>query len=313
MRSALSSVLVLLAATACSSSGNNTSTQDASTATDLGYPATDQPSASDAPRADAGRIDAGRDAGVAQDLGPSTAGRSCSDDGGVGCGTVLTCQDYVPGGFCSGDCTDNPSQANEQMQCGGTGSTCLTFNDSPNDFSICTRTCVPTARAGTPNACPAGQICTGWWDTHMDLQPDVTGCDRFCANDSQCAPPDHCNPRTGECGAALDMTLRADGEPCDPTITSGTPATNHQCRGFCYQIGDNANQGQCGSMINLGVTTACPDSPSVIQVDSATSDTGEVLDNEGVCLFKLCTTNADCTAPLTCVAGTGGDPSMCGY
>jgi hypothetical protein len=303
MRAGLTSVLVLMIAAGCSSSANTPPT-NADAGSDVAS------GGSDVPRADAGRADAGRsDAGTA-DAGPSRAGLTCTDDSE--CGSVLTCDITVPGGICFGECTDNANQVREREQCGGAGSTCLTFGDGTDATSSCARVCTPTARAGTANACREGQVCTGWAYTHQGSQPDSVGCDLFCTANSHCGSG-QCNLRTGDCGAAADLTARADGEPCDPTVTSGEPAQNRQCRGICFQVTDVATQGQCGSLINVTVTPRCPDDSTHIAPDISRDDAGENADNVGLCLFKTCATNADCTAPLTCVPGMGGAPSQCEY
>lgn len=299
MRVGLTAVLVLVLGVGCSSSADTPATVDAG--------------GGDAAAVDAGGGDAGRDAGRADagtpDAGPSRAGLTCAMDGE--CGAALTCDVDIPGGFCTAECTDG-TQASERSQCGGAGSTCLSYGDGDEAISYCTRTCTPTARPGTAGACRPGQACTGWWFTHETYEPDAVGCDLFCTADSQCGA-ERCNLRTGECGEAADMAARADGEPCDPTVETGTPARNRQCRGICFQIGDMPSQGQCGSHIDLTVTPRCPDAPERIAPEAPTDDAGERLDNLGECLFKTCATNADCTAPLTCLPAMNGAPPTCGY
>ena len=301
MRVALTSVLVLMVGVGCSA-GSTAPPVDGGSGSDVVVGGSDA-------RTDGG-ADASRTDGGTVDAGPSRAGLTCTMDSE--CGAVLTCDTEVPGGFCFAECTDDPSQVREREQCGGAGSTCLTYGDGADAISGCTRVCSPTARTGTPGACREGQVCTGWWFTHETYDPDVVGCDLFCTADSQCNGMP-CNLRLGFCGEAVDMTARADGEPCDPTVETGTPARNRQCRGICYQIGDLDTQGQCGSHINLAVTPRCPDDPTHLAPDQALDDAGERLDNLGECLFKTCATNADCTAPLTCIPGTGGAPAICGY
>jgi len=294
-RAGLTSMLVMVIAAGCSSNAALPPTPvDAGGGSDV------VAGGSDAPRADAGVADAA----------PSRAGLTCATDGE--CGGALTCDTKVPGGFCTAECTDNASQLREREQCGGAGSTCITYGEDPDAISGCTRTCTPAARPGTPGACRDGQACTGWWFTRQSLEPDFVGCDLFCTADSQCgAVP--CNVRRGECGEATDMTARADGEPCDPTVETGTPPKNRQCRGICFQIGDLETQGQCGSRIDLSRSPRCPDDPARIAPNGIFDDEGGRLDNLGECLFKTCSTNADCTAPLVCIPGMGGDPSECGY
>jgi len=262
-------------------------------------------SQTDAPRTDASRADvAPRDV---PDAGPARASAACMKD--TECGGPLICDTDTPGGFCTAECTDDPSQTREQAQCGGRNTTCLSIGDGADSFSFCAQACNPTARPGAATACAAGRICTGWWYTHEG--DEVTGCDFFCASDAQCAG-ERCNTRTGECNAAgFVMTRRADGEPCDPRLEDRDPPAN-QCRGICFIEGNNPGEGLCGSLLNLGVTQDCPDDPSHI-FPIAPADENGATDNLGICIYRECMSDADCARPLRCVPGTNGDPPSCTY
>jgi hypothetical protein len=244
-------------------------------------------------------------------MGASRAGAMCTDSAMCGGGS-LECDTDVGGGYCFGECVDNASQPCEQAQCGGTGSTCVSVGDGADSAAFCTPICNPIARTGTPGSCRSGTVCTGWWYTHETGEPDRTGCDYFCASDANCGAGMSCNVRTGACGSVVVATRRADGEPCNPTVTSGDPPENIQCRGICFQYTNRANQGICGSLINMNVQMACPDDPTHILPD-APSDVNGRTDNLGLCLAKECTTNADCTAPLTCISSGMGKTSYCEY
>ena len=146
--------------------------------------------------------DAGRDAAAA-----SRAGLECMDDSMC---SGLTCDTQVAGGACTGPCM-NGTPASEAMQCGGTGSTCLTAGDGAEAESFCARRCT----AGTMNSgCRAGFVCTGFWASHAGGMPDTAGCVPFCTNDMQCVSGQRCNTRTGECSmtGANPMGL-PDGAP----------------------------------------------------------------------------------------------------
>ncbi len=232
----------------------------------------------------------------------SRAGAPCTMPDPMGgldpaCG-ALVC---VPTGttpMCTDACTNSPSQATEQAMCGGAGSTCLTQGDGADASSICVSSCRVTGTSTATGACRAGFVCTGWWFTH-DAGPDATGCFPFCTNDAQCPTGSRCNTRTGDCDTTGVVSARLpDGAPCNPTITTTVPGEttprNTQCRGICWTIG-TATQGICGSLLDLRTSMACPDTPTLVAPRGVPSG-----DNLAVCLFKDCTRNAGCTAPLVC-------------
>lgn len=312
--------ITLALALGCSSSGGDTPTGDASMPTDIAVtpdaPAADVPPA-DVARADAStdrpRTDAGTGCPVDPTVtGTSNAGAMCTSD--MMCGGSLGCDTDFAGGFCTTECTESTSATCEQAQCGGRGSTCLSLGDGADAVSFCTAACNPTARTGNPGSCRAGSVCTGWWYTHDQAEPDTTGCEYFCQTDAQCAAGSRCNTRRGECGDnPVVATRRADGQPCDPTVETGDPPMNTQCRGICFQETDDPHQGLCGSLVNLAVTPACPDDPMHIHA-IAPSDANGRTDNLGLCIYREdCVTDADCTAPLRCIPGADGDPNYCGY
>lgn len=263
----------------------------------------------DVPRADAPRADAGSCPVAPTPTGTSRAGAMCTDT--AMCGAGLECDTDFRDGFCYAECTNNSAQACEAAQCGGNGATCLSLGDGADATSFCTATCNPTARTGMPGACRAGTVCTGWWYTHDTGDPDRTGCEYFCSNNSHCPAGMACNTRTGECGMAAAMTLRADGEPCDPT-RDPNDGPSVQCRGYCFVETDVEREGICGSLINVGATPDCFDNPTLTH-PIAPSDTNGRTDNLGICIYRECTTDADCTLPLHCVAGESGEPNVCTY
>jgi hypothetical protein len=184
--------------------------------------------------------------------------------------------------------------------CGGSGATCLTYADAPDDDSFCARACDPSARGSAAGACRAGFVCTGWWFTHASGAPDVTGCAGFCARDSDCPAGERCNTREGLCGARLPDTMRLrDGEACDPTLTVLPPGEtlrrNTQCRGVCFGASADPTQGLCGSYLDLAQAGACPDDPALVR-----PLTGSAPDNLALCIERSCTRNLDCRPPLVC-------------
>jgi hypothetical protein len=263
----------------------------------------------DAPRADAPRTDAGSCPVAPTPMGTSRAGAMCTDN--AACGAGLECDTDFLNGYCSTECTNNASQACEAAQCGGNGATCLSLGDGADALMFCAPTCNPSARAGMPGTCRAGTVCTGWWYTHGDGAPDRPGCEYFCSSNAHCPAGMPCNLRTGECGMAASTTLRADGEPCNPQMDPDT-GPSVQCRGYCFVETDNDREGLCGSLLDIGATPNCHDNPTLVHPIAPSDDNGRT-DNLGLCIYRECTTDADCTLPLHCVAGTDGDPNVCTY
>jgi hypothetical protein len=141
-------------------------------------------------------------------------------------------------------------------------------------------------------------VCTRFWFNTTTGTPDSPGCYPFCQNDSQCAGlivgdagAMRCNPRQGRCVAmGVDMTLRADGEPCNPM------EIRPQCRGICFGV-DTADRthGLCGSFIDIRQAPGCPDTPKLVQPLTAQND------NQALCIYRECRSNRDCTTPLLCI------------
>jgi hypothetical protein len=302
------STLLVAAAVGCGSSGGGNTNPPApdAPAPDAEMEASVQPDVSMGTDA---RADARPDASVSADVPPSNAGRACTMPDPMGgmdpaCGDSLVCLPTGTTPFCSNQCENDASQANERMACGGAGSTCLTQGDPPNANSICTAACRPTAMTVATGACRPGFVCTGWWYTHMGGRPDSPGCFPFCSQNSDCgmgAPGPMCNARTGSCGTTgVDMSRLPDGSPCNPMMTVMVPGEmrprNVQCRGICFATSSaNRTQGICGSFINTRVATACPDDPDNIDPRAPMG-----ADNLAICIFRNCTTNADCRSPHVC-------------
>lgn len=304
----------LLAALAmgCGASNNNNGTGADASVSDAVTADVTVLGGQDAPRADVGTPrDAARDAGAPTDLPLSTAGNACTSD--TQCTGGLTCDTDSPGGSCTNSCTDNPSAANEQAQCGGRGSTCLTFDEDPATAEpYCTRACDPNARTESAGACRTGYMCTGFWFWRASGEPDTPGCIAFCDNDSQC-PGSRCNPRTGFCAAdGVVTTRRADGEPCDPARVNDNDESL-DCRGFCVQSTDTRAHGVCASEVNLRTTRACPDNPTAIQPLAYYDENDMLVDGSGICAWRTCATSNDCTAPLRCIDPGDGDPPYCDW
>jgi len=251
---------------------------------------------------DTGRPDTGTpDAGRTQAGGPCMADEDCGD-GELGCLRFLTGP-----GFCTNTCEQGSASA-ERTACGGVGGTCLGGVPLAGMGGMrlpgaCTRTCSPTANTVAAGACPAGQVCTGFWYNNTGGMPDDTGCWAHCAEDSHCAGAQNamgmatptCNVRTGQCGtAAVNNALLPDGAPCNPQAAQMTMMP--QCRGICFSLSAmRPTEGLCGSFLNTRTATACPDSPDAVQPRAAPGD------NMAICIFKNCTTNSDCTGRTICI------------
>jgi hypothetical protein len=234
--------------------------------------------------------------------GGTRAGAPCTNadpSGGMdpACGATLVC---VPTGslpMCTAECSDSPSQITERSMCGGGNATCLTQGDGPMASSICTQACTP----GPSPGCRPGFACTGWWYTHANARPDSPGCFPFCTSDAHCPSGRRCNTRIGTCGtSAVDLTRLPDGSPCNPTVTVMVPGEtqprNVQCRGVCFRVSSTSpTQGICGSFVDLAAGRACPDDPANVDLLAPPGQ-----DNLALCVFRSCTRNADCTAPLVC-------------
>lgn len=188
----------------------------------------------------------------------------------------------------------------ERTQCGGNGSTCLTYGDEATANSLCTASCRPAGTTVSTGGCRAGFVCTGWWFTHSMGTPDSTGCYGFCNADSQCGAGMRCNSRVGECGATgVDMNRLPDGSPCNPMMTVTVPGSttprNVQCRGICFRADSELTHGICGSLVNIRVSTMCFDDP-----DNVVARAPQGTDNLAICIFRNCTTNSDCRSPHVC-------------
>lgn len=276
--------------------------------TDAGFPSFDL-----GPRRDAGfpAFDLGfrSDLGSPPDAGgPSraavVAGRRCTDDSTCfGSAADLSCLPLPGGQVCtSGKGCEQSTTAEEEAQCGGRFSTCLVFGNTAGSeqVSLCTRACVPSARAEAAGACPTGSICTNNWVQLRAGQTENPGCMSFCTVDAHCAGVEgeggalpRCNVRTGRCAAApVDDALLADGLPCDPQ--RNTPGGAGQCRGLCFALSSvNRNQGLCGSFVDTSATSNCADSPQI-------EVRGPADQNLGLCIFRSCEDNSQCPAGLLC-------------
>lgn len=198
-------------------------------------------------------------------------------------------------GLCTAGCKDATPEM-EQEECGGDGTTCLS---QTGDGGLCTAACVPGE--GT---CAPAQICTGFWVLREG--PDAAGCYPFCSADSDCPPGTACQTRYGICGPAVDMAALPDGDPCVMAPT-GNAAPEIPCRGACFRVTADPTQGICGSFLNTRVTPTCWDHPDHIK---PIIPFGE--DELGVCLYRKCSADPDCTSPLVCT-GTVFSGKRCNW
>lgn len=233
----------------------------------------------------------------APDPDAPVAGAPCAND--ADCADPgLPCDARPPGGMCTRACVPSLDRGEEAEACGGDGTTCLVTPSGP----LCTRAC----RAGAGD-CPAGRVCTGWWPIQANGTPDAAGCSPYCATDADCPPHTRCNPRHGGCGTLPDPTALADGEPCTlPPEGNGLPAV--PCRGACLRVTNDPTQGICASLRDTADTPDCPDDPDHLRPLLRPGD------DLGVCLFRDCATDDDCTAPLRCLGNPRlGQPRQCRY
>ncbi|NUN13777.1 MAG: hypothetical protein HUU55_09080 [Myxococcales bacterium] len=197
-------------------------------------------------------------------------------------------------GMCTAGCMDGLPEE-ESVACGAENATCLSISEG---YGQCTNTCEP----GVAGTCEPGQICTGYWISRTT--PDTPGCVPFCSEDAHCPVGSYCNRRFGQCGPPEDNSYLKDGEPCIlDAVGFGAPEV--PCNGGCFRITDDPTQGICGSYINVAHTTQCPDDPEHVK---PLVPVGE--DEMGICLYRTCKTDADCTAPLKCKGWALG-PKQC--
>ncbi len=228
---------------------------------------------------------------------PAPAGTPCVNDDQCNDPDLFCETALYTGGMCTRFCKDNSSQANEQAQCGGPAATCLAQGDPAKGGSgWCTTSCNPKATTMADGACHSGQVCTGLWTANQF--PDSPGCWPWCDDDAQCPQKLICHKRMGYCWVqGADETLRADGEPCVLKDKAGQDV--QQCRGGCFNMRTGRNEGICISLVNLGVTKTCADDPDAILPYRYHED-----DNIGLCAFRSCKVDGDCTAPLRCQYNT---------
>ena len=235
--------------------------------------------------------------------------------GGVGSGCELdadcadpdlVCDLSFPGGLCTAACTDSPSQADEQAQClDDPAATCLSaIADGPG---ACVRACDASADFGEVGACFDHEVCTGWW-WHRDA-PDASGCQPWCKDDDACGPYQVCDERLGAClrhGEADNPAGLPDGSPCSVSARNSI-GRSIDCRGDCFFLSAGSDEGICASFIDVAVSRACPDHPDAMRPITSPGDA------VGICIFKDCDDDRDCTAPLECGACPAGFRDCCRY
>jgi hypothetical protein len=319
-------LLIILAGTAaaCGDSTPNTPVNPVDAGTtplDMGVVATDRPAVT------TDRVDAGTPATDRPDAGAArlqvVAGRRCTADEGCASTAVdLTCVSLNGGRVCTtaNSCMQGAT-AVEEEQCGGRYSTCLHLGNTAagQRLSFCTRQCVTGAQTEAAGACPASSVCTtNCLRLGMGQTESTPGCSAFCTTDADCAGVVagdaglmRCNVRLGQCAAApSNMALLPDGSRCNPMMQTAGVA---QCRGTCFSLSAmRPTEGLCGSLVNLRATQECADDPMV-------AARGVMGDELGLCLFRSCANNSECSGGLVCVRPeTMGavrqdiDPS-CGY
>lgn len=328
----LSVVLAACMTAACGDTTTNNTTPDAgSNPIDTG---------SNTPDTGSNPVDTGVDTGTGHDSGPGRdagpppdvrAGGACMSDADCDDSLGQIClRNLIGSGFCTnGNVCTNGSRSDEEAECGGRGSTCLTFLpfNIPDGSGLCTRACTVNAQSQAAGACREGTACTGFWYRDDMGDGDTPGCFPFCTNDSQCvgamagdASVMHCNTRTGYCSStAVNPSLRADGEPCNPQAAQMTMVP--QCRGICFSTSStDRTQGLCGSFINVRQTSMCPDNAMQTPIVPTDSVTRQPSDSIGICLRRGCERNTDCTAPTVCTypQDAMGNvypnlPASCGY
>lgn len=221
----------------------------------------------------------------------SRAGARCGLD--FECEPLLCFADVVRGGFCSRSCDDGAAFA-EQQQCGGSNATCLRAAERSPGF--CTVACTP----GSASPCRSGLVCTGYWLS--SATGDRAGCAPHCSTDLDCGDGLRCHARTGQCAPEpRDESGLADGMPCAPPPT-GAPSP---CRGQCFRMDRVTGRGICGSVINIAVSSRCPDEPDTIEPVRPADD------DLALCLFRRCTATECCPDGLVCEA-RGGAVGACG-
>ncbi len=226
----------------------------------------------------------------AKPAAPGGVGQLCVHDDDC-LGACVFCDARLVGGICTWGCNDMADPAAEAKQCGGPGSTCLSVSGVTGN---CTIACTPF-QAGN---CPPGRVCTGHW--LMRKQPDAPGCNAFCTSDADCATGSHCNRYVGVCGPPENPAFLKNGEPCVLEAT-GNALPEVPCRGGCFRVTNDPTQGICGSFVHRAISKTCPDDPEHI------TPQGPYGDELGLCVYRACKVNADCTEPLICTwGGTGG-------
>jgi len=216
---------------------------------------------------------------------PGPAGATCANDDDCRTDLDLFCDARHPQGLCTRACEPSGDPADEAAQC-GEGGTCL---ERAAD-SICTAPC----EAGVPGgSCAHAQVCTSF-SVFVTTPPDDPGCSPWCSTDIDCPTGLFCG-RLGVCGTVpVDVTLLADGEPCEFPPNSDVPLVF--CRGTCVRPTSDPKLGLCASIVNLAVTPECPDGGNTVMTPIDFPD-----DDLALCALRKCQSDEDCTTPLICL------------
>ena len=222
----------------------------------------------------------------------ASAGDACQTDDDCA-SAEMTCRTMAGPGFCTSACEADPDPAVEEAACGA-GATCLVHTTGN---SHCVEACTPVVAGGA--GCPAGRVCTRL--ALLNEVPDDPGCKNFCSSDADCLPTQHCG-RDGIC------VLESFGGEMADRLPDGYPCAvggDQICRGLCVAL--RPTEGICASLIDLADTDVCPDDPDAVR------PTREPGDDLAACLFRRCSTTAECPAPLRCLPGPIAVGSICRY
>jgi hypothetical protein len=202
------------------------------------------------------------------------------------------------------------------QECGGTsdgrccGGTC--YDACPEGKERDPQTC----ECKCASSCPPGQ--------HQD--PETCACEDLCEGVT-CSECHTCNPDSGDCVEANDLTACGSGQVCCGGVCKddcGCPPSRVLCNGVCCDQNEICVDGVCGP--STGCATACGP-------DEICCNLFGILDDEGytetwVCKktseYKICPVSPLSSSPgtrddyiccpidLECCGGTGGIYEICG-
>jgi hypothetical protein len=230
---------------------------------------------------------------------------ACGPTGELQCARAFT-----SGGFCTTFCSTG-STATEQGQCGGPGSTCVAhppFADIPEGQGMCLRACNPAATSEATGGCRSGQGVHGLLGLHPGDQraghprvlPPLRDRRELRRSDGRRRGPDALQRPHGPLLSHPRWTSRCASTATLATPRSSWPPVARSAAGVCFRIDTTPTHGLCGSYLNLGVSTNCPDNPALIRPVAPSND------NAAICVFKNCAHNNECASPTLCVYPESG-------